>query len=101
VGNWLKPLSLTAMDGPGLDQGAEMMSARLYFETETSDRDRQNPFGHRDVKSDILDTQTNNKIIPINMTLSPDDDGTRAILTGRTLKNLRFITDEDSKDDPE
>jgi hypothetical protein len=92
---------LAAMDGPGLDQGAEMMSARLYFETEASDRDGQNPFRYRDLKSDILDTQTSNKMIPIKMTLSPDDDGTRAILTGRTLKNLRFIPGEDSKDDPE
>jgi hypothetical protein len=88
------------MDGAGLDQGAEMTSARLNFETEASDRDGQNPFGYRDLKSDILDTQTSYKIIPINMMLSPDDDGTRAILTGRTLKNLRFIAGEDSNDDP-
>lgn len=101
VGNWLTPLSLTAMDGPGLDQGAEMISTRLNYETETSDRDGQNPFGYRDLKSDILDTQTSYKIIPINITHSPNDDGTRAILTGQTLKNIRFITGEDPKDDPE
>jgi hypothetical protein len=101
VGTWLTQYSLTARDGPGLDQGAEMMSARLNFETEASDMNGSNPFGYRDLKSDILDTETSNRKIPINMTISPDDDGTRAILTGRALKNLRFITGEDSDDDPE
>lgn len=101
MGTWLTPFSLTARDGPELDQGAEMMSARLNFETEASDRDGSNLFAYRDLKSDILDTETSNRIIPIKMTLSPDNDGTRAILTGRTLKNLRFITGEDSNDDPE
>ena len=78
-----------------------MMSPGFNLETEASDRDGPTPFGYRDLKADTLDLEESPRMFPIDLTVTAHSDTTKVIIPGRTLKNLRFITGEDSNDDPE